>query len=137
MVQKFKKILALGLTLTVLVSSHSFAWFEHLCTLTQVKKLSFALESCAGTPVETPPAHTTLKKGTCCKITVKVNKANSAVQQSVNLAGITWVTDEITVPVFTFNALTALRSEKQIMGYADASPPPALPLYLLNEQFII
>ena len=72
MAQKLKKILAFTLALTVLVSSHSFAWFEHLCTITKTKTLSFDLETCAGDLVEATPSNAlTLKKGACCEITLR------------------------------------------------------------------
>lgn len=139
MAKKFKQILAFTMALTVLVSSHSFAYFEHLCTITKVKKLSFDLESCAGDLVETPPPSEafTLKKGTCCKITFKVNKADNAVQQAVNLAVNPLVAEEITIPVFKFEPEVKGLSEEPVFGHGDTSPPPSLPLYLLNEQFII
>ncbi len=138
MAKKLRQILALTMALTVLVSSHSFAYFEHLCTLTKVKKLSFDLVSCAGDLVETPPTEAlTLKKGTCCKITFKVNKADNAVQQAGNLAVNPLVAEEITIPVFTFEPEVRTLSEEPVFGHGDSSPPPSLPLYLLNEQFIL
>jgi len=135
----FKKTLAISLALTVLVSSHSFAWFEHLCTITKIKKLSFDVESCFGEATQTPPLqqHTTLKKGSCCEITLKVNKANTAVQQNFGPAYTFLVAEEPVVPAFTFEPVTETLAEEPAFSHGDSSPPRLLPLYLLNEQFII
>ncbi|MCD8539528.1 MAG: hypothetical protein LRY55_06990 [Leadbetterella sp.] len=138
MAQKFKKILAFSMALTVLVSSHSFAYFEHLCTITQTKKLSFHLETCAGDVVEATPSNaTTLHKGACCEITYKVNKADNAVQHTFNLAFSPFWAEEIAFPVFEFQPETTILSERPALNHGDSSPPLLLPLYLLNEQFII
>lgn len=138
MKQKLKKILALSMALTVLVSSHSFAWFEHLCTLTKTKKVSFHLETCAGDLVEATPSNaTSLKKGSCCEITFKVNKADNAVQPTFNLAFSPFVAEEVFFPVYRFEPEVQILSEKPVLNHGDSSPPLLLPLYLLNEQFII
>jgi hypothetical protein len=85
MKQSLKKIMALSMALTVLVSLHSFAYFEHICTLTNIKTLSFQLETCAGDVIESPPSNTnTIKKSICCDISLKVNQADNAVQRSIS-----------------------------------------------------
>lgn len=138
MTQKLKKILAFSMALTVLVSSHSFAWFEHLCTITQTKKLSFHLETCVGDQVEATPSHAVnLKKAVCCEITYKVNKANNAVQPAFNLAFSPFAAEEIILPVFRFEPEIEVLSREPAFNHGDSSPPHSLPLYLLNEQFII
>ncbi len=134
MIQKFKKILALTLALTVLVSSHSFAWFEHLCTITKIKSVSFTPESCAGDLTENTH-DTTLSKGTCCEVTLKVNKAENAIQQ--NYTFYSFVAEVMDFPVFQFDPETQYRQEETVMGRGNVSPPLILPLYILNQQFII
>lgn len=126
------------MALTVLVSSHSFAWFEHICTLTQTKKLSFHLETCAGDLVDATPSNAvTLKKAVCCEVTYKVNKAGNAVQPTFNLAFSPLLAEEISFPVFKFEPERAVLSQEPVFNHGDSSPPLLLPLYLLNEQFII
>ncbi|MBX2954011.1 MAG: hypothetical protein KF870_16030 [Leadbetterella sp.] len=126
------------MALTVLVSSHSFAWFEHLCTITKTKTLSFHLETCAGDRVDaTPSDAVTLKKGVCCEVTYKVNKAANAVQPTFNLAFSPFIAEEISIPVFRFEPEAVVLSQEPVLHHSDSSPPLLLPLYLLNEQFII
>ncbi len=134
MIQKFKKILALTLALTVLVSSHSFAWFEHLCTITKIKSVSFTPESCAGDRGEDAPA-TTLKKGTCCEVTLKVNKADDAIQQ--NYTFYSFVAEMPFWPAFQFEPEILFLAQEPVLSHGDSSPPCSVFLYLLNQQFII
>jgi len=126
------------MALTVLVSSHSFAYFEHLCTITKTKTLSFDLETCAGDLVQATASQAlTLKKGVCCEISYKVNKADNAVQQVHGFVFIPSVAEEMVLPEFIFGPEVSLLSEEPVFGHSDSSPPLSLPLYLLNEQFII
>lgn len=135
---KLKRILAFTMALTVLVSSHSFAYFEHLCTITQKKTLSFHLETCAGDFIEATPSEIpTLKKSVCCEIEFKVNKANSAVQLNYNIAFEAMAMEVVDFPAFKFEAFYGNLSQEPVLNYGDSSPPLYLPIYLLNEQFII
>ena len=52
MVLKAKKIFTIYMVLTILVSSNTFAYYEHVCLLTKVKSLSLRPNSCAGTNSE-------------------------------------------------------------------------------------
>lgn len=135
---RLKKIVALTMALTIIVSSHSFAYFEHLCTITKIKTLSFHLETCAGDFVEaTPTDAATIKKSVCCEISFKVNKANTAVQQSYNLAFSPFIAEVLVFPEFKFEPVFIALAEESFLNHSDTSPPLGVPLYLLNEQFII
>jgi hypothetical protein len=138
MKQSLKKILALSMALTVLVSSHSFAYFEHLCTITNIKTLSFQLETCAGDVVESPPSHSsTLKKSICCDISLKINQADNAVQQSFNLGFAPFLADIVCFPDFCFETPNLALAEEPALNHGDSSPPLTVSIYLLNEQFIL
>ena len=138
MKQNLKKILAFTMALTVLVSSHSFAYFEHLCTITQKKTLSFHLETCAGDFIDVASSDTpVLKKSVCCEIDLKVNKADNAVQQNHFGGFLSFIAEELILPQFSFSAPAIALSEQAELGFGDSSPPSNLPLYILNEQFIL
>lgn len=123
------------MALTVLVSSHSFAYFEHLCTLTNIKKVSFTPETCAGEFKEADFSDlATLKKGTCCEISYKVNKAQTAVQEKVPAAPAFALV--YALPVFTFSEPAPLHTEAQQFSFGDSSPPPSLPLYLSLRKIV-
>lgn len=136
MKQKLQKILAFSLALTVLVSSHSFAWFEHLCTITKIKSVSFNLESCAGDLADataTGAAH--LEKGNCCEVTLKVNKADDAIQQ--NFVFLSSPAEPAELPEFRFEPDAMVLARKIPVFRSGDLPPPLIPIYLLNQQFII
>ncbi len=138
MKQNLKKILALTMALTVLVSSHSFAYFEHLCTITKIKTLSFHLETCAGDTVEAAPSNvSTIKKSVCCEISFKVNQADNAVQQNSNLAFAPVVANLVVIPDFRFEPKLIALAQDPSLNHGDSSPPVLVPIYILNEQFII
>jgi hypothetical protein len=138
MKQNLKKILALTMALTVLVSSHSFAYFEHLCTITKVKTLSFHLETCAGDFVEaTPSDAASIKKSVCCEISYKVNQADNAVQQNFNLAFAPFLAELVAIPHFKFEQPLIVLAQEPALNHGDSSPPLLVPIYLLNEQFIL
>jgi hypothetical protein len=138
MKQSLKKIMALSMALTVLVSSHSFAYFEHICTLTNIKTLSFQLETCAGDVIESPPSNTnTIKKSICCDISLKVNQADNAVQQSYNLGFAPFLAHIVYFPDFRFETPNLALAQEPAFNHGDSSPPLLVPIYLLNEQFIL
>lgn len=138
MKQNLKRILALSMALTVLVSSHSFAYFEHLCTITKIKTLSFHLETCAGDSVEAAPSNvSTIKKSICCEISFKVNHADNAVQQNYNLGFAPFVASLVVVPEFRFEPKLIALAQEPALNHGDSSPPLLVPIYILNEQFII
>lgn len=135
MIQSLKKIVALSMALTVLVSSHSFAYFEHLCTLTNIKKVSFSPETCAGEFKEADFSDlATLKKGTCCEISYKVNKAQTAVQEKISAAPVFALLQE--VPVFEFPELASSPLSAPSYAFGDSSPPRKLPLYLSLRKIV-
>lgn len=126
------------MALTVLVSSHSFAYFEHLCTITKIKTLSFHLETCAGDTVEAAPSNvSTIKKSICCEISFKVNQADNAVQQNFNLAFSPFIADVVSFPEFRFEPVFQTLAQEPKLNHSDSSPPLPVPIYILNEQFIL
>jgi hypothetical protein len=135
MIQSLKKIVALSMALTVLVSSHSFAYFEHLCTITNIKKVSFVPETCAGEFKEAEFSDLpTLKKGTCCEISYKVNKAHTAVQEKVPSAPVFALVYNF--PVFKFSEVGTAPTTSSGYTFGDSSPPSSLPLYLSLRKII-
>ncbi|MCY1379719.1 hypothetical protein D9M69_674630 [compost metagenome] len=73
----------------------------------------------------------------CCEITFKVNKAENAIQQNFSPVFHAFVAEENLLPVFQFEPEVQFLSEEPVLNHGDSSPPPVLPLYLLNQQFII
>ncbi len=124
MIQSLKKIVALSMALTVLVSSHSFAYFEHLCTLTNIKKVSFSPETCAGE----------FKEADFSDLATLKNKAQTAVQEKISAAPVFALLQE--VPVFEFPELASSPLSAPSYAFGDSSPPRKLPLYLSLRKIV-
>lgn len=136
MKQAFKKIVAMVLLLTVFVSTHSFAYFEHVCTITNEKSYSFDLKTCAGDMDEAVPSSLPeFKKDDCCKIQYKVNKPGKIIQTMVQVLAIAVAVPQVFS--FEFNPQFALVQEKSVFNFSNSSPPHSKPIYILNQQFII
>ncbi|ADQ16611.1 hypothetical protein Lbys_0865 [Leadbetterella byssophila DSM 17132] len=124
------------MALTVLVSSHSFAYYEHLCTITQIKKVSFEPESCYGklsvSEVHEVPS---FKKGTCCEISFKVNKGHTAIQSSFNL--MPFVAVEMQLPEFQFLCPTLIPEKSEVLASSNSSPPSSVPLFIKYRKLIL
>lgn len=144
MLERLKKILALTMVLMIFISSHSFAYFEHLCTVTYKKTLSLDLETCLSNYISdedledlsTPPTDVpAFQKNICCEVDLKTHQAGNFYIQKVNLAN--QVLAENTIPVFNFSSKVMLDKEVLPLIYANTSPPPLIPIYLMQQVFII
>lgn len=138
MLKKCKQILSLFMAIFVLASSHSFAYFEHICTVTQTKTLSFDLKTCAddfGKEIPLKEQKAQIKKSTCCEVGLKVNQASDAVQQHFSAPHFLAV--QLQIPVFDFGIGHFITTEARTFEYADSSPPYKKTLYIVHEQFLI
>jgi hypothetical protein len=134
--EKVRRIIALVMALTVLVSSHSFAYYEHLCTITQIKKVSFEPESCYGKlSVSEVHEEPSFKKGTCCEISFKVNKGHTAIQSSFNL--MPFVAVVMQLPEFQFLCPTLNPEKNEVLASSNSSPPSSVPLFIKYRKLIL
>lgn len=124
------------MALTILVSSHSFAYYEHLCTITKLKKVSFEPESCYGKlSVHEIHEQNSFKKVTCCEISFKVNKGHTAVQSSFNL--MPFVAVEMQLQEFQFHCPTLISEKSEVLVYSNSSPPTTIPLFIKYRKLIL
>lgn len=144
MLKFLKKILALTMALMVFVSSHSFAYFEHLCTITFKKTLTTDLETCLSDFLDEedleflfdPPGDIpSFNKSTCCEIDYKSHQAGTYIHQNVDNSA---VSPEL-LPAQTFYLTQVIIIEEKSSQplYTDSSPPRVTPLHILNQIFII
>lgn len=127
------------MVLAVLASSHSFAYFEHLCTVTKVKTFSFNLETCAGDylPAQDISDLPSISKGDCCDIDYKVNQADNAVQQNFDLKVNSFLAEEISFFTFNFESKVMVLAQEPALNHSNTSPPLKQAIYILNQQFIL
>jgi hypothetical protein len=58
--------------LTILVSSQSFAYYEHICLITKQKTISFEGQTCAGKLSHKQESKTPeFKRSSCCELNLK------------------------------------------------------------------
>lgn len=125
------------MVLTVLVSSHAFAYYEHICLITKQKTLSFEPKNCAGKYVVSKESKTPeLKQASCCELSFKVQKVDNA--QKNHLVAPVFVAFEGSFqnPSFVFSTVV-VKKQKSIVFVSSNSSPPRKKLFILNEQFLI
>ncbi len=125
MVLKAKKIFTIYMVLTILVSSNTFAYYEHVCLLTKVKSLSLQPNSCASSDSEKKAEDFSphFQKKTCCDLNLVVKKIDQSNFHNFSFNSITnYFFDLISNPLadfqfLPFNLLT------QTLGFTNTSPP--------------
>lgn len=137
MKQKAKKIFTVFMVLTVLVSSHAFAYYEHICLITKEKTYSFKPETCEG-KIELPKESKTpeFKRTSCCDLNFKIQKVDNGQQNSVNIQVIGLVLEEFSMPKFCFNPTFSIVEHNSNYSFGNSSPPKQK-LFILNDQFLI
>lgn len=137
MMQLAKKIFTIFMVLTVLVSSHAFAYYEHICLITKQKTLSFEPKTCAGKSVLSEESKTPeLKRASCCELNLKVQKVDNA-QQNHLLAPVFVIFEgNFKNPSFVFPSII-LEEEKSVVLVSGNSSPPKEKLFILHDQFLI
>ncbi|MCP9756880.1 hypothetical protein EGI26_17075 [Lacihabitans sp. CCS-44] len=135
--QKAKKIFTIFMVLTILVSSHAFAYYEHICLITKQKTVSFEPKTCTGKSVLSEESKTPqLKRSSCCEQSFKLQKVDNA-QQNHLFAPVFIVFDDVfQTPNFVFSTIV-LKKQKSIVFVSSNSSPPRKKLFILNDQFLI
>lgn len=138
MKNRFHKVFALVLVLTLFVSSHSFAYFEHLCFLTQQKTLSFGVDLCEGESQSSDESTGSESiKTKCCEIKVKYNHSGNAVKNHYQVNTFLAAVADLPYNNFIFKFCLEVINEKQLCISAHSPPYSKNPIYLLNNVFII
>lgn len=113
------------MVLTILVSSNTFAYYEHICLLTKDKSLSFEPKICASSSSKktTEDFIPHFQKKTCCDLNLVVKKIDQSEfrnfkfdSSSSNLFGL------LLIPSVVFK-LSPVYLLIQTLGYANTSPP--------------
>jgi hypothetical protein len=137
MCQKAKKIFTIFMVLTVLVSSHAFAYYEHICLITNQKTLSFEPKSCAGKSSVSEESKTPqLKRASCCELNFKVQKVDTAQQNHLLAPVFVAFKGSFQNPIFVF-LLIFSQEEKSLVFVSGNSSPPKKKLFILHDQFLI
>lgn len=140
MVLKAKKIFTIYMVLTILVSSNTFAYYEHVCLLTKVKSLSLRPNSCAGTNSEKNAEDFSphFQKKACCDLNLVVKKIDQSNFHNFSFHSISNGLFDFTSffsAVFNFSPIYLL---KQTSDFTNTSPPFFLEkIYLLLTVFRI
>lgn len=125
MIVKAKKIFTMYMVLTILVSSNTFAYYEHICLLTKVKSLSFEPKTCVSPSGKktTEDFVPHFQKKTCCDLNLVVKKIDQSGfhnfnfdSSSINFFGF------LLIPSVVFN-ISPVYLLIQTLGYANTSPP--------------
>jgi hypothetical protein len=137
MKQIAKKIFTVFMVLTVLVSSHAFAYYEHICLITNQKSLSFEPKTCAGKHVISKESKTPeIKRASCCDLNLKVQKVDKAQQN--HLFTPVFVAFDLSFhrPSFVFSSII-IEEKKNIFFVSGNSSPPKKKLFIFHDQFLI
>jgi hypothetical protein len=129
----FKKIFTIFMTLAVLVSSHTFAYYEHVCLLSKEKTFSLEPISCAGQNEESVPesAQPQLNIKTCCDLNL-VLKAGQLTSNQDLIFSPSFLTYFFVIPSsFIFSVVGFLSSERYTFKKATTSPP-----FIIFEKYI-
>ena len=128
------------MVLTILVSSNTFAYYEHICLLTKTKSLSLQPATCAGSASnktsEDYKAH--FQKKTCCDLNLVVKKIDQSNLHNFNFdTSSNNIFDIISIPSVLFKSLYDYLL-KETLGFANTSPPFILEkVYLFIAVFRI
>jgi hypothetical protein len=89
MKDKAKKYFTLFMMLAVLVSSNTFVYYEHFCTFSKVKTLSFQARNCAGFIInnkeDSQNKIPVFSKKSCCELKLVVKKSENKINTTSEL----------------------------------------------------
>ncbi len=140
MVLKAKKIFTIYMVLTILVSSNTFAYYEHVCLVTKVKSLSLQPNSCASSDSEKKAEDFAphYQKKTCCDLNLVVKKIDQSNLHNFSFNSILSNFFElISNPLIDFQ-FSPINLLKKTLGFTNTSPPFFLEkIYLLLTVFRI
>jgi hypothetical protein len=137
MMQKLKKIFTVFMVLTILVSSHSFAYYEHICLITKERTLSFEGQTCAGKFFPKQESKTPeLKRSSCCELSFKIQKVDSPHQNHLLNPFFDYCVESFQNSNFVFSCYN-FSDKKSAIFIAENSSPPKKKLFLLHDQFLI
>lgn len=135
--QKFKKIFTVFIVLTILVSSQSFAYYEHICLITKQKTISFEGQTCAGKFSHKQESKTPeFKRSSCCELNLKVQKVDNAQQNHLLSPVFDYWIESFQNSNLYFSCYN-FSDKKPAIFIAANSSPPKKKLFLLNDQFLI
>ena len=137
MKQMAKKIFTIFMVLTVMVSSHAFAYYEHICLITKQKTLSFEPKTCAGKYVITEESKSPeLKRASCCELSFKVQKVDNAQQNHLFAPVFVSFEGYFQYTSFVFSSITIEEKKSKVFVSGNSSPPKKR-LFILFDQFLI
>ncbi len=137
MKEMIKKIFTIFMVLTVLVSSHAFAYYEHICLITNQKTLSFEPKTCAGKSFIYEESLTPeLKRAYCCELNLKVQKLENAQQNHLLAPNFVAFEGDFQNLSFDFSSII-FEKIKSIIFVSGISSPPKKKLFILFDQFLI
>jgi hypothetical protein len=137
MKQKIQKIFTVFMVLTILVSSHAFAYYEHICLITKKKTISFEAKTCGGKfSIQQESKTPEFKRSSCCELSFKVQKIDNAQQNHLLSTVFAYLEGSFQIPNFDFLA-NDFSEEKSIVFLASNSSPPKKKLFILFDQFLI
>ncbi|HLO44129.1 MAG TPA: hypothetical protein VK175_07345 [Leadbetterella sp.] len=137
MKQKLQKIFTVFMVLTILVSSHAFAYYEHICLITNHKTISFEAKTCAGKFTLREESKTPeFKRSSCCELSFKVQKLDNAHQNHYSLPVFAALEGSFQIPAFIFSNSGVSLEQSAVLAFTNSSPPKKK-LFLFNDQFLI
>jgi hypothetical protein len=137
MKQKIQKIFTVFMVLTILVSSHAFAYYEHICLITKQKTLSFDAKTCAGKFTLKEESKTPeFKRSSCCELNLKVQKVDNAQQNHLHFPDFLVYDGQLNIPTFSLGVIESFKEKTNNIAFTNTSPP-RLKLFILNAQFLI
>ena len=136
MKQKLQKIFTVFMVLTILVSSHAFAYYEHICLLTRVKTYSIEPKTCAGKGFPKESKSASFKRPSCCELHLKVLKVDNGLQNQIKIPVQNQQYFCLDFPVFDFTFLAPNIQKVQNFVFSNSSPPKQK-LFVLYDQFLI
>jgi hypothetical protein len=125
MILKAKKIFTVYMVLTVLVSSNTFAYYEHVCLLTKVKSLSLQPYSCSSSDSEKKAEDFSphFQKKTCCDLNLIVKKVDQSNFHNFSFNSIfNNFFALIEIPLIDFQC-SPINLLKPTLGFTNTSPP--------------
>jgi hypothetical protein len=137
MKQIAKKIFTIFMMITFLVSSHAFAYYEHICLITKQKSLSFVPKTCVGTYVLSEESKTPeFKRASCCDLNFKVQKVDNAQQNHLFAPDFLACDSNFQLPSFVFSSIIIGERINKVLVSGDSSPPKKK-LFIFHDQFLI
>jgi hypothetical protein len=138
---KLSKMLVVLMAINVLVSTHGFALYEHLCKFTFQKSFSLSPSDCekdAPKPLKQHSDKTCFDQDSCCEVSISYHKVNVATDGFLKMGN--WLSAFVlpSPQIFDFSSDFLLVSHDLVRDYADSSPPAQnQTLYILFGVFRI